>query len=129
MDTNYLKWLCFSFKGRIGRKIYIVCALSVSLLLVFWIGVNLYLVGLLGERSISYLVTPSILFIITLGYINFALAAKRLHDRGKSAWWYLIVVFIPYLGLIYWIIDMWILKGEQNDNQYGDLKNVNKVKA
>jgi uncharacterized membrane protein YhaH (DUF805 family) len=43
---------------------------------------------------------------------------KRCHDRGKSAWWCLLLI-IPIVGLIWAIVDLGILAGTQGANEYG----------
>lgn len=45
-----------------------------------------------------------------------AVAVRRLHDIGKSGWWYLIN-FLPLIGQIIFII--WCCKDSTEDNQWG----------
>lgn len=46
-----------------------------------------------------------------------AVAVRRLHDIGRSGWWFLIY-FIPLIGWI--ILLVWaILEGEETNNQWG----------
>ncbi|WP_042390435.1 DUF805 domain-containing protein [Streptacidiphilus melanogenes] len=46
-----------------------------------------------------------------------AVAVRRLHDTGRSAWWLLL-----YFTCIGWIVLLvfWILEGNQGQNKYGD---------
>jgi uncharacterized membrane protein YhaH (DUF805 family) len=53
-------------------------------------------------------------FIVT----NIALIAKRWHDREKSGWMYLIL-FIPFIGWIWTLIECGFLDGTQGRNRYG----------
>ncbi|MCP5775186.1 DUF805 domain-containing protein, partial [Klebsiella pneumoniae] len=46
-----------------------------------------------------------------------AVSARRLHDIGKSGWWYLISLTI--IGIILLII-WWAKEGETFSNPYGD---------
>ena len=46
-----------------------------------------------------------------------AVGVRRLHDTGRSGWWWLIAL-IPLIGTI-WIIVLFALDGDQGDNQYG----------
>ena len=46
-----------------------------------------------------------------------AVAIRRLHDIGKSGWYYLLVI-IPIIGPI-WLIILFVTEGEQGDNKYG----------
>ena len=43
---------------------------------------------------------------------------KRLHDRGRSAWW-LIVLLIPVLGPLWLAIELALRRGTPGENQYG----------
>ena len=43
---------------------------------------------------------------------------KRCHDRGKSGWWCLLLL-VPFVGLIWAIIDLGILPGTVGPNEYG----------
>jgi len=48
---------------------------------------------------------------------SFAIAARRLHDTGRSGWWQLIVL-IPIVGLIVLIVFL-VLDSEAGTNKYG----------
>ncbi len=47
------------------------------------------------------------------------MTVKRYHDRGKSAWWYLIQ-FIPIIGGIWALVELGFCSGDDGDNEYGD---------
>ena len=47
---------------------------------------------------------------------SIALAARRLHDIGRSGWWQLIV-FVPIIGLI--VIIYFLVQDSHDDNEYG----------
>ena len=49
---------------------------------------------------------------------TFALIVRRLHDVGKSGWFYFIIL-IPVIGAI-WLIVLFCTEGEQGTNQYGE---------
>ena len=63
----------------------------------------------------------TVILVIVFLFAHFiptiALTVRRLHDTGKSGWWYLIVL-VPYLGnfiiFIFTLID-----GDRGDNKYG----------
>jgi uncharacterized membrane protein YhaH (DUF805 family) len=42
---------------------------------------------------------------------------RRLHDTGRSGWWYWISL-VPLIGGI-WLLVLLILDGDAGDNQYG----------
>ncbi|MCX4524662.1 MULTISPECIES: DUF805 domain-containing protein [unclassified Streptomyces] len=48
---------------------------------------------------------------------NLALTVRRLHDTGKSGWWYFVSV-IPLVGFI-WIIVLMATEGHAQPNAYG----------
>ncbi len=56
--------------------------------------------------------------------MTFCLTVKRYHDRGKSAWWYLIQ-FIPIIGGIWALVELGFCSGDDGDNEYGDGPDLN----
>jgi len=97
------KYLFLDFEGRIGRKD-------------FWIG-SVALV--FAFAAIRLLIFPlSWLAWLALSYPAFAVLIKRCHDRGKSGLWSLLA-FVPFVGLIWAIIDLGILTGDPGPNAYG----------
>ena len=71
------------------------------------------------ETGPSGYLTVLLLFVFLVVHFipSLALTVRRLHDTGKSGWWYLIV-FAPYLGnfviFIFTLID-----GDEGVNKYG----------
>jgi len=51
-------------------------------------------------------------------WIGLAIAAKRWHDRNKSAWW-ILIVFVPVVGGLWYLIECGFLKGTTGSNKYG----------
>ena len=108
MRDNYA-----NFKGRARRKEYWMFVLINSIISVFCILLD----SMLGTVwSIGY--GP-----IYIGYglavfvPGLAVAIRRLHDIGKSGWYYLLFI-IPIIGPI-WLIILFVTEGEQGDNKYG----------
>ncbi len=62
---------------------------------------------------------PVIGWIISIALIipNLAVGARRLHDTGKSGWWWLINL-IPIVGIIILIV-FWAQDSNAGENQYG----------
>lgn len=62
---------------------------------------------------------PVIGWIISIALIipNLAVGARRLHDTGKSGWWWLINL-IPIVGIIILIV-FWVQDSNAGENQYG----------
>jgi uncharacterized membrane protein YhaH (DUF805 family) len=100
------KYLYMSFDGRIARKDWWIGALIIFV-------VSLVVTALIGDRGLIQFVVWIFLFIASL-----ALHIKRFHDRGKPGWWVL-VFFIPVIGFIWMIIEMGILEGDAEANEYG----------
>ncbi|WP_026381785.1 DUF805 domain-containing protein [Afifella pfennigii] len=100
------KYLYTSFEGRIGRRDW-------------WIGViGLFLISvvatiLFGTDGLVPFVISVLIFIGGL-----ACHVKRFHDRGRSGWWSLIIL-IPFIGIIWAIVDLGILEGQPSENAWG----------
>ena len=58
-----------------------------------------------------------IIFALALLVPSIAIAVRRLHDIGKSGWWYLIA-FIPVIGLLV-LLYFFVLNSQPDTNQYG----------
>jgi uncharacterized membrane protein YhaH (DUF805 family) len=82
--------LLFSFRGRLNRQHYWLTSIAILLLIVVLVAV----VFTLMDVSLVLLVVLGLLYIPLL-WIAFALGAKRLHDRDKSAWWLLLFYVLP----------------------------------
>lgn len=83
-------WLLLSFNGRINRARYLAVQLA---LLTVWFMVWLKL-SPQGE-ALRWVVA------IAMVWINAATTAKRLHDRDRSGWWAVAVVFVNLLSYAY----------------------------
>ena len=51
-------------------------------------------------------------------WIHLAIAVKRYHDRNKSGWWVLII-FVPVIGGLWYFIECGFLRGTPGPNTYG----------
>jgi len=103
---------CFSkyaeFKGRASRPEYWWFFLSYII-----VYVALAIVAA-AARGLSFLLWIAIVaYIIPL----IAAAVRRLHDTGKSGWWYFIGL-IPLVGFIILIV-MLAAEGQPGPNEYG----------
>jgi len=116
--------LLFSFQGRINRaKFWLVHV-------VMWVVVLVVFGAILGSAAMSsdpQVALQSVgavggiillvVYILAL-WIGLAIAAKRWHDRNKSAWWILIAV-VPVVGALWYLIECGFLKGTTGANRYG----------
>ncbi len=109
-----INWISLytSFSGRIDR-------------MTFWIGVaGLVVAGAILQGTVFSVVNASdaeiVALVSSLVFVYPALAvyAKRCHDRGKSAWWLLMLV-VPLAGFVWLIVDLGVLEGDGNVNQFG----------
>ena len=118
MRDNYA-----NFNGRARRKEYWMYTLILTVLLIALMAIMFSALSLSDETRIetgpSGYLTVLLLFVFLVVHFSpsLALTVRRLHDTGKSGWWYLIV-FVPYLGnfviFIFTLID-----GDEGENKYG----------
>jgi uncharacterized membrane protein YhaH (DUF805 family) len=108
-----------NFSGRARRSEYWYFAL-VSTIISIALSVTDYLAGLTFENSTSGPIgfVYSLLVLIPC----LALTVRRLHDVGKSGWFFFIAL-IPVIGAI-WLLILFCTEGDGGSNQYGpDPKN------
>lgn len=92
------------FSGRARRKEYWMFVLCY-----FLISIVLGIVDqLLGTTILS------LLFILGMIVPSLSVAARRLHDTGRSGWWQLISL-VPLIGIIVLIVFLAQAGGEEND--------------
>lgn len=59
----------------------------------------------------------TVLYLLAMLVPSIAVAVRRLHDVGKSGWFYFIGL-IPLIGGI-WPLMLFIKEGDRGDNEYG----------
>ena len=89
--------LLFSFNGRVNRAKYWLATLIYAVINLFVV-----LTGQLWGEATAY-ETLGFLLNMAVFVSSLAVATKRLHDRGRSAWWLLLFYFLP-TGILFWII-------------------------
>lgn len=92
----------FSFRGRASRLTYWRIGLATAAIsAVLWVTTIFVTMGA-GDIALI-----PILLVLPVLAVNLAVCVRRLHDRGKSAWWLLVFWAAPlvFLGLTQWLTD------------------------
>lgn len=103
--------LFLSFDGRLNRQPFWIGNLILTV-----INVVGTLVGLAVGGAVGNLI--SLIFSLAILYPGICIAIKRCHDRDKSGWWFCII-FIPIVGIIWYIIEFGFLRGTEGPNRFG----------
>jgi uncharacterized membrane protein YhaH (DUF805 family) len=111
MDWNHLYT---NFDGRISRQPFWIGTL------VLWaasIALSILAGIIVGSASTAMML---IQLVIGLAFLvpSLAVAVKRFHDRDKSGWWVLII-FIPLIGFIWYLVELGFLPGTPGPNRFG----------
>jgi uncharacterized membrane protein YhaH (DUF805 family) len=110
----YLKVLkehYLDFKGRARRKEYWMFVLINSL--ISW---SFSLLDLaVGSTVFSIL---SLVYSLLVLIPSLAVCVRRLHDVGKSGWFYLLI-FLPIIGWI-WLLVLFCTDSEHGPNKWGE---------
>ncbi len=113
----YLKcWNQYAdFSGRARRKEYWIFSLINGVIIII-----LYILQMVMIESTLWLIFPIVFFLYALAVFlpSLAVNIRRLHDIGKSGWWYLIYL-IPIIGSI-WLLVLMCLDSEPGENQWGE---------
>ena len=72
--------------------------------------------GVLGGTVADWIAYVGVLFILAILIPSLAVTVRRLHDTGRSGWWYFIS-FIPLIGPV--ILIIFLVLGSDQDNEYG----------
>lgn len=107
--SKTVRRLFLSFRGRIARGTFWWA--SIVLLAVFV--VPFVFIETVAGRPATLALYPPFFWAAA------ALAVKRLHDRGQSAWW-LLLLAIPLIGPLWIGITLFLRAGTPGENQYGD---------
>ena len=103
-----------NFQGRARRQEYWMFTLFNAIFIFALIIIS----GMLVEATDSpALMSLYLIYAIGVFIPSLAVAVRRLHDTGKSGWYYFIS-FIPLIGGI-WLIVLLATEGDNGTNQYG----------
>lgn len=111
--TRALKFNYCNFDGRASRSEYWWFCL-------FGIIIGTVITIIFGKSTFGTVINGA----VSLGLLlpSLGLAVRRLHDIGKSGWYYFLI-FIPLVGGI--ILLIWFCKDSQKTpNEYGPVPNV-----
>jgi len=107
------------FNGRARRTEFWMYTLFQFLILFFMGFILGDLSSIINFPELEYLV---LFYLIGILPPTFAVIVRRLHDLGKSGWM-LLVLFVPFIGNI-WFIVLMATNGQSGSNRYGkDPKN------
>jgi uncharacterized membrane protein YhaH (DUF805 family) len=101
------------FSGRARRKEYWYYSL-VSLIIILVLAVVDHRMGNFDSKNHIGLLGG--IYILATTCPNLAVAMRRLHDTGRSGWWFLLA-FIPIGNIIFFIF--LVFDSEPGTNQYG----------
>lgn len=110
-DVVLKKFFCF--EGRARRKefwMFVLCNFVVT-------AVISAIDGAIGIKIAQTIGILSLIYSLAVLLPSLGVAARRLHDVGKSGWWILISL-IPVIGAI-WLIVLFAKEGVKGDNEYG----------
>jgi uncharacterized membrane protein YhaH (DUF805 family) len=117
--------LLFGFSGRIGRlQWWLAQLVAIPVIILVSLGVIAPFAhdAMSDDSAIDNTRLSVILIVLAvvalIGWINIASTVKRFHDRGKSGFWFLIV-FVPYVGAIWQLVECGFLAGSSGTNGYG----------
>ena len=104
------------FSGRARRKefwMFFLISTIISIILSLLDNALGLTFGELNENG--YLST---LYSVLVLIPTIAVSVRRLHDIGKSGWYYLLILFI-IIGWI-WLLVLFCMEGESRQNKWGD---------
>ena len=111
MRDNYA-----NFNGRARRKEYWMFTLF-FLLFALLAGFVIGILSAVGETAAMIAIILAVIWYLAHLVPSLAVTVRRLHDTGKSGWFYLLAL-IPYIGgLIIFIFT--VIDGDKGDNAYG----------
>ena len=105
----------FSFNGRASRSEYWWWILAQFIMVI----PLSFLDGMVFGWEYSDPTWFSNIFILAMILPNISVLVRRLHDTGRSGWWYFIAL-VPCVGYIILLV-FTIMDGEPHPNAYGEV--------
>ena len=111
----------FNFKGRTSRRAFLGYCLIQMLISTAIIAIVYLVTGKMNSIEAILYGSGIIFFSILLTNLiflipNVATTVRRLHDIGKSGWWYLLIG-IPFINL--YVLYLLLSSGDKGENIYG----------
>lgn len=110
-----------SFSGRATRAEYWYFVLFMFIVLFCGALTGIFLGRIFsgGDEDVAVGIFIVVYLLLALGFICpcVSVVVRRLHDTGRSGWWYW-VGLIPYIGSIVLLI-FELMPSEEIDNEYG----------
>jgi len=119
-----MKDLLFGVHGRVNRAKFWLVALGIFVLevIIFAVLGGTTAMSTDPQQALANIgpVAGIVLFVfgVVALWISIAVAIKRYHDRDKSGWWVLIV-FVPIIGGLWYLIECGFLRGTPGPKNYG----------
>ena len=116
----YWFWLALTkyatFSGRSRRKEFWMFFLFFYIFTIAFTFTG-FMIDLAFEFNGIIYASVYVLFTLLMTIPSLAVTVRRLHDIGKSGWFYF-VIFIPLIGAV-WFLILMIQNGDVGNNQYG----------
>jgi len=103
------------FSGRARRKEYWMFVLFNEIFSFVAVGLDFLLGQIMGRDGGFGLFL--ILYSLAITLPSLAVAVRRLHDIGKSGWWFFIT-FVPLVGSVWYLI-LLATDSQPGENEYG----------
>lgn len=108
----------FEFAGRSSRTQYWVYTLVSVILVAVALYVDIAVLGYFRAGVSGF--GPLTLFCVFIHIVpNITVTVRRLHDSGRSGWWYWISL-VPFIGGIWLLVLMFLGPDGYGANDYGD---------
>jgi uncharacterized membrane protein YhaH (DUF805 family) len=121
-----------NFSGRARRSEYWYFVLANGLISILLVVLSATVGGVFGNAVTGGLIGYGLFILYGLATFlpGLAVIVRRLHDVGKSGWFYFIFL-IPVIGCI-WLLVLLCTEGDRGENQYGsdpkdELQEINEI--
>jgi len=113
----------FGFQGRIQRLQWWLAQLgSLAIAVLIFLAFAYWLGGRTTDSATTFLAgSVGIAGYVALAWVQLAVAVKRLHDQGRSGWFYLIN-FVPFVGSLILLVMLGFRDSVRGDNRFGGSK-------